>query len=304
MVTGESGTGKELVAQAIHDLSPRAHHPFIAINCAAIPRDLLESQIFGHEKGSFTGAIEQHRGCFERADKGTLFLDEIAEMDIGLQAKLLRLIQDQSFYRIGGTQLINVNVRIIAATNRDPLKMVEIGKFREDLFYRLNVLPIHLPPLRERRQDIALIATNYLHKVAEQNRRRFHGFDLDALTALENHPWSGNIRELQNVIEQTVVLHEGEKLTLEMLPEAVRSRSGMRPAVSAGDNSSAGYSNPGAARLDGGSPESLRPFWQVERDEIQRALNYCKGNVQEVARRLEISAATLYRKIEKYGLVK
>jgi len=303
MVTGESGTGKELVAQAIHELSPRAHQPFIAINCAAIPRDLLESQIFGHERGSFTGAIEQHRGCFERADKGTLFLDEIAEMDVGLQAKLLRLIQEQSFFRIGGTNLIHVNVRLIAATNRDPLKMVEAGKFREDLFYRLNVLPVHLPPLRERRQDIALIATHYLHKVSNANRKQFQGFDLVALNALENHPWSGNIRELQNVIEQIVVLHDGERVMFDMLPESVKSKGGLRERQIPADGSAAENSQMSLA-TNGDIPSSLRPFWQVERDEIQRALNICKGNVQDVARRLEISAATLYRKIEKYGLVK
>ncbi len=306
MITGESGTGKELVARAIHELSARAPRPFIPINCAAIPRDLLESEIFGHEKGAFTGAIEQYRGCFERADKGTLLLDEICEMDIGLQAKLLRLIQEQKFFRIGGSTQIQVNVRILASTNRDPLKMIEAGKFREDLFHRLDVLPIHLPPLRERREDIASIASRYLVKAATQNHKRFQRFDLEALAALEDQPWSGNVRELQNVIEQVVVLHDAETVTLRMLPQRIQSRSQTavrgpvpvaitgRPLI--GDETDPDFSVTAQSRI--------RPFWQIERDEIQRALDLCNGNVQDVARRLEISPATLYRKIEKYGLVK
>lgn len=305
MITGESGTGKELVAQAVHQCGPRKRNAFIAINCAAIPRDLLESEIFGHEKGAFTGAIDQYQGCFERANKGTLFLDEICEMDIGLQVKLLRLIQEQSFYRIGGTRLIEVNVRILAATNKDPMRMVQDGKFREDLFYRLNVLPIHLPPLRDRREDIGHIAMSYLHQIAEDNDRDFQGFDIDALEALENYPWSGNVRELRNIVEQVVVLNEGDRVTVQMLPDRIRAgkiedlygagRAGGGPA--AGPTAVQNVSAPAAHA-------KVRPFWKVERDEIQRALDVCNGNVQEVARRLEISAATLYRKIEKYGLVK
>ncbi len=300
MITGESGTGKELVAQAIHKSGPRKRSPFIAINCAAIPRDLLESELFGHEKGAFTGAIDQYQGCFERANKGTLFLDEICEMDVGLQVKLLRLIQEQSFFRIGGTQLIQVNVRILAATNKDPMRMVQEGKFREDLFYRLNVLPIHLPPLRDRREDIGHIATKYLHQIAEQNDRDFLGFEIDALETLENYPWSGNVRELCNVIEQVVVLNEAERVTVQMLPDRIR-------AGETDDILGAGTAAAPTAVQNVSAPAAqakVRPFWKVERDEIQRALDICNGNVQEVARRLEISAATLYRKIEKYGLVK
>jgi two-component system repressor protein LuxO len=305
MITGESGTGKELVARAIHASGPRAKKPFIAINCAAIPRDLLESEIFGHEKGAFTGAIEKYQGCFERADKGTLFLDEIAEMDINLQVKLLRLIQEQSFFRIGGTQQIQVNVRILAATNKDPLEMVQQNRFREDLFYRLNVLPIHLPPLRERREDIALLATRFLHELSDINNRNFQGFELDAMIALEDYYWTGNIRELRNVIEQVVVLNDTELITLKMLPDRIRN---YHPGEQAADNGAPARPEAVAAHASGSaSPngvKAIRPFWQTERDEIQRALTLCKGNVQEVARRLEISAATLYRKIEKYGLVK
>lgn len=306
MITGESGTGKELVARAIHDCSPRSRKPFVAINCAAIPRDLLESELFGHEKGAFTGAIDRHIGCFERADKGTLFLDEICEMDPGLQAKLLRVIQEQVFYRIGGTQQISVSVRILSATNKDPLEMVKEGRFREDLYYRLNVLPITLPPLRERREDIPAIANHYLQEFSAQNNKAFKGFDRDAQLALENYTWSGNIRELRNAIEQIVVLNDGEKVTRDMLPPKIRSVE--VPGGPLTDQDGAPREQAGAVTVAagrrGGTPESIVPFWQVERDEIQRALDVCSGNVQEVARRMEVSPATLYRKIEKYGLVK
>jgi two-component system, repressor protein LuxO len=302
MITGESGTGKELVARSIHECGPRSRRPFVAINCAAIPRDLLESELFGHEKGAFTGAIDRHVGCFERADKGTLFLDEICEMDPGLQAKLLRVIQEQAFYRIGGTQQIHVSVRILSATNKDPLEMVRLGKFREDLFYRLNVLPIHLPPLRERREDIPAIANSYLLEFADQNHKALRGFDREAQFALENYGWSGNVRELRNAIEQIVVMNDGEKVTLEMLPPKIKTAVAPPPADPSPETAS-----PGAPQGPQSVPrarDELRPFWQIERDAIQRALDLCEGNVQEVARRMEISAATLYRKIEKYGLVK
>lgn len=304
MITGESGTGKELVAKAIHACGPRAKKPFIAINCAAIPHDLLESELFGHEKGSFTGAVDRHVGCFERADKGTLFLDEICEMDPGLQAKLLRLIQEQNFFRIGGTQQIAVNVRILSATNQDPLKMVNEGTFREDLYYRLNVLPIHLPPLRERREDISAIANRFLQMFAEENGKKFRGFDRDAQIVLENYAWSGNIRELRNAIEQVVVLNDMELVTLDILPEKIKSSVEPTVLERAKDASDPGFGGHGTGRDSIQAPEQLQPFWQIERDEIQRALDVCGGNVQEVARRMEISPATLYRKIEKYGLTK
>ena len=302
MITGESGTGKELVARAVHDCGPRAQRPFIPINCAAIPRELLESEIFGHEKGAFTGAIDQYQGCFERAHTGTLFLDEICEMDIGLQVKLLRLIQEQAFFRIGGSDEIKVNVRILSATNKDPMDMVHVGKFREDLYYRLNVLPIHLPPLRERREDIDMISRHFLDELSAQNNKKFQSFTRDARRALETYHWSGNVRELRNIIEQLVVLHDVEQVALKMLPERF-----WHPGVSSEGAAEAPRLKPSVGRgpeRDEPSADQVVPFWQIERDEIQRALGLCNGNVQEVARRLELSAATLYRKIEKYGLVK
>ena len=305
LITGESGTGKELVARAIHTLSGRANEPFVAINCAAIPRDLLESELFGHEKGSFTGAIDQFPGCFERSDRGTLFLDEICEMDLGLQAKLLRLLQEQVFYRIGGTKPIKVNVRILSATNQDPIQAQQDGRFREDLYYRLNVVPIHLKALRERREDIALIANKFLIEFSEANGRGFQGFELKALGAMERYGWSGNVRELRNMVEQIVVLNDAERITLDLLPEHIASCYRAFDVDEQAAVSSAGDGEPArTADKTLGGVDAIQPFWQIERDHIQIALDVCAGNVQEVARRLEISPATLYRKIEKYGLVK
>ena len=299
MITGESGTGKELVAKAVHQLSGRAERPFIAINCAAIPRDLLESELFGHERGSFTGAVDQYKGCFERAHNGTLFLDEIAEMDLGLQTRLLRVIQEQTFYRIGGTLPLKVDVRILSATNKDPRDAVATGRFREDLFYRLNVVRIQMPALRERREDIGLIATKFLIELSKANGRTFQGFDIRALRAMERYGWPGNVRELRNVIEQIVVLNDGERVMREMRPEDGRTA---RAAAGAAPGSAPA---PQVILADvPSSPDMIQPFWQTERDRIQNALDLCGGNVQEVAKRLEISPATLYRKIEKFGLVK
>ncbi len=300
LITGESGTGKELVARAIHDLSGRPAERFIAINCAAIPHDLLENELFGHEKGSFTGASGRYAGCFERAHKGTLFLDEICEMDLGLQAKLLRLIQEKVFYRVGGTEPIRVDVRTVTATNQDPEAAVRENRFREDLYYRLNVVPMRLPALRERREDISPIANKYLIEFSQNYGRKFQGFDLEALAVLESYPWRGNVRELRNVIEQIVVFGEGERVTLGMLPAQVRDFKPGPTAQRGGEGVGTEETAPGPFT----GPASIQPFWQVERDQIQRALDTCGGNVQEVARRLELSPATLYRKIEKYGLVK
>ena len=209
LITGESGTGKELVAQTIHQLSPRASFPFVAINCAAIPETLLESEIFGHEKGAFTGAADRRQGCFELADRGTLFLDEIGEMTPTTQVKLLRVLQERRFRRLGGRNEQSVDVRVIAATNIDPLEAVQKGKLREDLFYRLNVFAISLPPLRDRREDLPLLVQAFLNEFNQRNQKSIAGVDQQAMRMLEQYDWPGNVRELRNVIERATILVGG-----------------------------------------------------------------------------------------------
>ena len=223
LVSGESGTGKELIARAIHYNSKRANGPFIKVNCAALPESLLESELFGHEKGAFTGAQTLRQGLFERAHQGTLLLDEIGEMPLGLQAKLLRILQEREFERIGGHQTIRVDIRIIAATNRSLQTMVKAGTFREDLFYRLNVIHLQLPPLRERREDIALLANHFLQKFSSENQRDIIEIDPTAMSILSAWSWPGNIRELSNVIERAVVMNTGAVIFADDLPDQFRS---------------------------------------------------------------------------------
>jgi DNA-binding NtrC family response regulator len=225
LVWGESGTGKELVAQTIHALSPRASFPYVGINCAAIPETLLESEIFGHEKGAFTGAQDRRLGCFELAHRGTLFLDEISEMMPATQAKLLRVLQERTFRRLGGRQEISVDVRVIAATNRNPEDSVRENKLREDLYYRLNVFPIHLPPLRERRDDVPLLVQSFLNEFTARNAKAVRGVSQEAMRALENFNWAGNVRELRNVIERATILADGEFIEMEHLPLSLIQRS-------------------------------------------------------------------------------
>ena len=287
LITGESGTGKELVAQALHAKSKRTRGPFVDINCAAIPRELLESEMFGHEKGAFTGAHRQYIGCFERAHGGTLFLDEICEMDIQLQAKLLRVLQDGRFTRIGGDQKIVADVRIISATNRDPEQALEQRKLREDLFYRLNVVHLHVPLLRERQSDIPLLARHYLERLSRLHKKSFRDFEEEALEALVACPWKGNVRELINVLEQAVVLNQGEIITLTMLPPHVAQAARQGQAVEQPTENG-----------------EVLPFWLVEKIEIEKGLRLTGGNVGEAARKLQLSQATLYRKIQKYGLAR
>ncbi len=222
LITGESGTGKELVARAIHYNGSRAERPFVALNCGAIPEQLLESELFGHVKGSFTGAISNKVGLFEVANGGTLFLDEIAECSPAIQVKLLRVLQDRIFRRVGGTEDLKVDVRLIAATNKDLKEAIQEGCFREDLYYRLSVIPIHVPPLRERREDIPLLALHFLKKYAEENHREGMGISPEAMEILERYPWPGNVRELENVIERAVALESSNVLTPKSLPEELR----------------------------------------------------------------------------------
>jgi len=291
LITGASGTGKELVAQAIHNLSPRNRKMFLDINCGAIPRELLENELFGHERGAYTGADKRYMGSCERADGGTLFLDEISEMDPLLQVKLLRFLQERSFVRIGGNEPISVDVRIVAATNRVISKDVEKGRFREDLFYRLNVVPIHIPPLRERREDIPLLAKHFLDKYSTKNEKIFMDFAPQAMEALTAHDWPGNVRELENIIERVVVLFNDSRVKLQHLPQAMqRIRSHAGPGA---------LPEPSMAPLDG---QRIIPLELVEKYAIEVALKRCLGNVSEAARKLKIGQATLYRKIKQYGL--
>jgi two-component system, repressor protein LuxO len=286
-ITGESGTGKEVAAQAIHALSPRASGPFVALNCAAIPKDLMESEVFGHVKGAFTGATADREGAARQADGGTLFLDEIGEMDAGLQSKLLRFLQTGTFQRVGGSKPESVDVRIVCATNRDPLMEVEAGRFREDLYYRLHVLPIALPPLRERGHDITEIALHLLQQTAAEEHKPFTGFTPEAARILQNYDWPGNVRQLQNVIRNIVVMHAAAEVTPEMIPPPVGGRWA-RPHGFAGRVSLAVPVPSEVVRI--------RPLAEVERDAIEQAIALCEGNVPKAAALLDVSPSTIYRK--------
>ncbi len=290
-VTGESGTGKELAAEATHKLSPRAEAPFVALNCGAIPADLIESEIFGHVKGAFTGAMTDRDGAAQRADGGTLFLDEICEMDLNLQTKLLRFIQSGSFTKVGGSRMEKVDVRFVCATNQDPVAAVEAGRFREDLYYRLHVIPVTMPPLRERGDDILLIANEFLNRFAQEEGKRFTRFSAETENTIATYSWPGNVRQMLNVIRNIVVLHDGEEVTPAMLPELVQ------PSRRSGDSVTA--RQPGAAVPVGPREEpapSIRPLWIVEKETIERAIDACAGNIPKAAALLEISPSTIYRK--------
>jgi DNA-binding NtrC family response regulator len=279
LIWGESGTGKELVAQTIHELSPRASFPFVAINCAAIPETLLESEIFGHEKGAFTGAHDRRTGVFELAHRGTLFLDEIAEMMPATQVKLLRVLQERTFRRLGGRQEQTVDVRVIAATNRDPSEAVRDGKLREDLFYRLNVFTIDLPPLRDRRADIPLLVQTFLNEFNTRNNKSVRAVDQEAMYLLERYGWPGNIRELRNVIERATILAEGDFIEARHLPPPVVSRTEQTlPTVTL---------SPGTT-VD-----------EAERRLILLTLEHTRNNKTRAAEILGISLKTLHNKLNR-----
>jgi two-component system repressor protein LuxO len=279
-ITGESGTGKELAAQAVHRLSPRAGRPFVPINCAAIPRELMESEIFGHVRGAFTGAVADRPGAARMADGGTLFLDEICEMDLALQGKLLRFVQTGQFTPVGASRPVAVDVRFVCATNRDPLAEVRAGRFREDLYYRLHVVPLRLPPLRDRGEDVILLADAFLARAAAEEGKRFRRLSPDARAALLAHTWPGNVRELENAIRSAVVLADGEELTAEMLPPSVRLPA--PPPAS-----------PPPPKAETGA---ILPLAEVERRAIEAAIAACSGNIPKAAAALGISPSTLYRK--------
>ncbi len=283
-ITGESGTGKELAADAIHRASPRAGKPFVALNCAAIPRDLLESEIFGHVKGAFTGATDNRAGAAKSADGGTLFLDEIGEMPPEMQVKLLRFLQLGSFTPVGGTRVERVDARIIAATNRDIRAEVEAGRFREDLFYRLYVVPVELPPLRARGEDVLLIARHFLESFSAEEGKAFHGFDPGAEKLILNAAWPGNVRQLQNVIRNIVVLHDGPAVTSAMLPaQLIQAPPREAPAApSHGTDQSAAV---------------VEPLAVVEKRAILAALEHTAQDVPRAAALLEVNPSTIYRKL-------
>jgi len=279
LIQGESGTGKELIAKAIHRLSPRKNGAFVPVHCAALSSTLLESELFGHEKGSFTGAAERRKGRFELADGGSLFLDEIGEVDASVQVKILRALEERRFERVGGQESIDVDTRLIAATNRDLKKMVAEGTFREDLYYRLYVVVIHLPALRERKSDIPLLLKIFLDVFNRENNRLIEGFSPDAIDLLMAYPWPGNVRELRNVVEQMVVLSRSQRIGVRDLPAHIRE-----------------------AGAPGGSiPAAGSTLGDMEKQAILQALKEAAGNRTRAAERLGISRRTLHRKIAEYG---
>ncbi len=276
LITGESGTGKELIARAVHTQSLRASAPFVAINCAAIPETLLESELFGYEKGAFTGASQRREGRFERADKGTLFLDEIGDLPMHVQVKLLRVLQEGEIERLGGSQTIPVDCRIIAATNKDLAEEVKEGRFREDLYYRLNVIHVPLPPLRDRRDDVPLLVHHFLDAYSRKNRKAISAVAPDAMELLQGYAWPGNVRELENVMERAVVLCRGDVIEVQQLPPQIRSGSGTTRTIS----------------IPLGTP-----LEEVEQRMITETLKMTKGDKRLAAQLLGIATRTIYRKL-------
>ncbi len=284
LVTGENGTGKELVARAIHDQSRRRDRPFVKLNCAAVPAELIESELFGHERGAFTGAVAARRGKFEQADGGTLFLDEVGDMPAAMQAKVLRVLQEGELERVGGQQTIRVDVRVVAATNKDLDAEVKAGRFREDLYYRLDVVPVHVPPLRERREDVPELATRFLAESCERNGRRAMRLSREALAALQSHSWPGNVRELRNLVERLAILCDGPDVSgedvLSVLPGARRPRAErFRPGTSFHDLVA-----------------------EAEREIILGALEAHGDNVSDTARALGLERSHLYKKMRALGI--
>ncbi|MGV2986980.1 sigma-54-dependent transcriptional regulator [Vibrio sp. E150_011] len=316
-VIGESGTGKEVCANAIHNESDRRDKPFIAINCGAIPKDLMESEVFGHMKGAFTGATTDRKGAASLAHGGTLFLDELCEMDLEMQKKLLRFLQTGTFTPLGGTKEHQVDTRIICATNRDPLLEVQEGRFREDLYYRVHVVPVHMPPLRERGDDIVTLAEHFLLQYAKQDKRSFQSITQDAKRYFKKYQWPGNVRQLQNIIRNIVVLNDDKSLGIEHLPKEIKGASITKPHLVPQPSTFVEPTTPppvsqneatqsdAQAMIDVSTDvstnsatqsDNIRPMWQIERETIQQAIDFCDGNVLTAAVLLELSPSTVYRK--------
>ncbi|KAF0151205.1 MAG: two component sigma54 specific Fis family transcriptional regulator [Ignavibacteria bacterium] len=288
LITGESGTGKELVARAIHYSGKRKAAPFVVVNCASIPRELLESELFGHEKGSFTGAHQRKIGKFELAKSGSLFLDEIGEMEMSLQAKILRVIQLKEFERVGGNEVIKTDVRIISATNRDLKAAVDNKHFREDLYYRLSSFPIHIPPLRERKADIVVLINHFVKAFNEKLGRNIKGVTKSALKYLYDYDWPGNVRELENLLERCIILTDAETIDTDILPQTITNQIG-----------SANFNGSGVLF---GDESPVIPFEKLKEEAIRHSLKLTGGNIVEAARKLRIGRATLYRLMEKYKI--
>jgi len=302
LITGESGTGKELIATALHEGSSRRGKPLIKINCAAIPKDLMESELFGYERGAFTGAVTSKPGRFELADGGTLFLDEIAEIPVEMQVKILRALQESEFERVGGIKTTRVDVRLIAATNRDLQLEIEAGRFRKDLYYRLAVVPIVLPALRDRQSDIPMLAQHFIEKYNRKLNKKFEGISEEALTLLKAHPWPGNIRELENLMERVLLFADGPTITVKDLPENIRQSAVQPAAVAAVGTSGQAVSVEGAPGETGLKDIVKMKSAELEKDLIAKALEETGGNVTRAAKLLQISRKSLQTKMKEFGL--
>lgn len=287
-ITGESGTGKEVCAEAIHAASKRGDKPFIAINCAAIPKDLIESELFGHVKGAFTGAATDRQGAAELADGGTLFLDELCEMDLDLQTKLLRFIQTGTFQKVGSSKMKSVDVRFVCATNRDPWKEVQEGRFREDLYYRLYVIPLHLPPLRERGEDVIEIAYSLLGYMSNEEGKDFIRLTPEVVEKFNCYEWPGNVRQLQNVLRNVVVLNDGKEIAYSMLPPPLNQMSDNQIRVKMEEKETV-------------SVQDIFPLWLTEKMAIEQAIAACDGNIPKAAGYLDVSPSTIYRKLQAWN---
>lgn len=287
LIYGESGTGKELIARAIHYNGNRKNAPFVVVNCASIPRELLESELFGHEKGSFTGAHQRKLGKFEVANGGTIFLDEVGELEMLLQAKLLRVIQEKAFDRVGGTELIKTDVRIISATNRDLKEAVDKKEFREDLFYRLNSFPIFIPPLRHRKGDILVLAQHFLESLSKKLGKNVKGFSKKALKLIYDYPWPGNIREMENTIERCMIIAEKDVIDVDDLPTHLKTSDSVIVSDFTGNIF---------------NDDTIIPFEKIKEEAIRHALKVTKGNIVEAAKKLHLGRATIYRLMDRYNI--
>ena len=303
LILGESGVGKELLARAIHGASERAGKPFVAVNCGAIPESLVESILFGHERGAFTGAVDRHQGKFQEANGGTLFLDEVGELPIDMQVKLLRALQEGEVDPVGSKRPVKVDVRILSATNRDLSTLVSEGRFREDLYYRLNVFPVEAPPLRERKEDIPALVSHFIQRFNAEEGKTLQGASAATLSLLQNSDWPGNVRQLENAIFRAVVLCDGAELQIEDFPQLAGARAAgvPEPTPSPFEGSALQIESRKNGLPVYGADGHLRPFEAIEKDLIRLALETYDGRMTEIARRLGIGRSTLYRKLREYG---